>query len=136
MVAHQYEGVGAFVHSCKGVCSLFLFYAIPQCRSPPPSLKFRFSNFKNTEDIRMYYDLRESGLRIKKLRKQKGLTQEQLADKLNISTSNLGKLERGRQGLSIDLLIELSIFSMCLWTTYCLVVSCRQMLSKDKFTVC
>ena len=58
----------------------------------------------------MYYDLRESGLRIKKLRKQKGLTQEQLADKLNISTSNLGKLERGLQGLSIDLLIELSIF--------------------------
>ena len=58
----------------------------------------------------MYYDLKESGLRIKKLRKQKGLTQEQLADKLNISTSNLGKLERGLQGLSIDLLIELSIF--------------------------
>ena len=58
----------------------------------------------------MYYDLRESGLRIKKLRKQKGLTQEQLADKLNISTSNLGKLERGLQGLSIDLLIELYIF--------------------------
>ena len=110
MVAHQYEGAGAFAHSCKGVCSLFLFYADPQCRSPPPSLKFRFSNFKNTEDIGMYYDLRESGLRIKKLRKQKGLTQEQLADKLNISTSNLGKLERGLQGLSIDLLIELSIF--------------------------
>lgn len=58
----------------------------------------------------MYYDLKESGLRIKKLRKQKELTQEQLANKLNISTSNLGKLERGLQGLSIDLLIEISIF--------------------------
>lgn len=58
----------------------------------------------------MYYDLKESGLRIKKLRKKKELTQEQLANKLNISTSNLGKLERGLQGLSIDLLIELSIF--------------------------
>lgn len=57
MVAHQYEGAGAFAHSCKGVCSLVLFYADSQCRSPPPSLKFRFSNFKNTEDIRMYYDL-------------------------------------------------------------------------------
>lgn len=58
----------------------------------------------------MYYDLKESGLRIKKLRKKKELTQEQLANKLNISTSNLGKLERGLQGLSIDLLIEISIF--------------------------
>lgn len=29
---------------------------------------------------------------------------------MNISTSNLGKLERGLQGLSIDLLIEISIF--------------------------
>ena len=58
----------------------------------------------------MYYDLKESGLRIKKLRKKNELTQEQLANKLNISTSNLGKLERGLQGLSIDLLIEISIF--------------------------
>ena len=37
-------------------------------------------------------------------------TQEQLAEQLNISTSNLGKLERGLQGLSIDLLIEIGIF--------------------------
>ena len=58
----------------------------------------------------MYYDLKESGLRIKKLRKKNELTQEQLANKLNISTSNLGKLDRGLQGLSIDLLIEISIF--------------------------
>lgn len=58
----------------------------------------------------MYYDQKESGLRIQKLRKQKGLTQEQLAEKLNISTSNLGKLERGLQSISIDLLIEVAMF--------------------------
>lgn len=37
----------------------------------------------------MYYDQKESGKRIAALRKEKGLTQEQLAEKLNISTSTL-----------------------------------------------
>ena len=55
----------------------------------------------------MYFDSKECGRRIAKLRKERGLTQEQLAEKLNISTSNLGKLERGLQGLSIDLLVEI-----------------------------
>ena len=59
----------------------------------------------------MYYNLKESGLRIQKLRKQSGMTQEQLAAKMNTSISNLGKLERGLQGLSIDLLINLALFS-------------------------
>ncbi|MDD3221003.1 MAG: helix-turn-helix transcriptional regulator [Lachnospiraceae bacterium] len=58
----------------------------------------------------MYYDIKESGLRIKSLRRAKGLTQEQLADKLNISTSNLSKIEIGYSGMSIDLLIELALF--------------------------
>ena len=58
----------------------------------------------------MYYDQKESGKRIAKLRKERGLTQDQLAEKLNISTSNLGKLERGLQGISIDLLIEIGFF--------------------------
>lgn len=58
----------------------------------------------------MYYDQKESGKRIAKLRKERGLIQDQLAEKLNISTSNLGKLERGLQGVSIDLLIEIGFF--------------------------
>lgn len=47
------------------------------------------------EETDMYYDQKESGKRIAALRKKKGLTQEQLAEKLNISTSTLGKIERG-----------------------------------------
>lgn len=35
----------------------------------------------------MFYDQKDSGMRIAELRKQKGLTQEQLAEQLNISTS-------------------------------------------------
>ena len=58
----------------------------------------------------MYYDQKESGKRIAKLRKDKGLPQEQLADKLNISTDYIGKMENGRYGGSIDLLVEISEF--------------------------
>ena len=78
--------------------------------SSPLVLEFSISNFKNTEEIRMFYDLKESGARIQALRKQKGLTQEQLAEKLNINTNSLGKIERGLNGLSIDLLIEIGVF--------------------------
>lgn len=70
----------------------------------------------------MFYDQKDSGMRIAELRKQKGLTQEQLAEQLNISTSNLGKLERGLQGLSIDLLIEIGIF-FGVGTDYILLVA-------------
>ena len=58
----------------------------------------------------MYYDLKESGKRIQNLRKQRGLTQEELADRLNISTSNMSKIEIGYSGVSIDLLIEMAFF--------------------------
>ena len=57
----------------------------------------------------MYYDQKESGKRIAKLRKDKGLTQEQLAESLNISTDYVGKMENGRYGGSVDLL-EISEF--------------------------
>ena len=58
----------------------------------------------------MRYNPKECGKRIQSLRKLAGLTQEQLAEAVNISTSSLGKIERGIQGISIDLLIEFSIF--------------------------
>ena len=54
----------------------------------------------------MYYDLKETGKRILNLRKQKSITQEQLAEKLNISVSNLGKIETGYSGVSIDEVIK------------------------------
>ena len=44
----------------------------------------------------MYYNQKESGKRIAKLRKERGLTQDQLAEKLNISTSNSNRFRAGR----------------------------------------
>ena len=58
----------------------------------------------------MYYDPKESGRRIAALRKENGMTQEQFAERMNIGLSTLGKLERGLQKPSIDLLIEIAFF--------------------------
>ena len=56
----------------------------------------------------MNYDMEKCGLRIKQLRIKNKITQEQLADRLNITLSMLGKIERGQRGISIDLLIEIA----------------------------
>lgn len=50
----------------------------------------------------------EMGKRLKEKRKALGLTQEQLAEKLNISIKHYGGVERGIAGLSIENLVELS----------------------------
>lgn len=60
----------------------------------------------------MYYDPKECGKRIKELRVLHQLTQEQLSEKLNISTSMMSKLEQGTKSLSIDLAIEVSEYFM------------------------
>ena len=57
----------------------------------------------------MYYDLVESGKRIRKLRKQTGLTQEQLADLLGVALNTISRIEVGSRGISIDLAIELAV---------------------------
>lgn len=46
------------------------------------------------------------GIRLKKKRKLLKLTQEQMAEKLNISVKHYGSVERGQTGLSIENLIE------------------------------
>ena len=55
--------------------------------------------------------MNEIGLYIKKLRKEKGLTQQQLADKLNVSFQAVSKWETGETlpdtGLILDLCNEL-----------------------------
>lgn len=56
----------------------------------------------------MYYDVTESGKRISRLRKERGMTQEQLALELNISVETIGKIERGKRGISVDMLVLLA----------------------------
>lgn len=56
----------------------------------------------------MYFDNKEVGLRIKQLRKQHGLTQEELAEKVNITENHLYKVEAGQSAGSMDLIVELA----------------------------
>lgn len=46
------------------------------------------------------------GMRLKKKRKMLKLTQEQMAERLNVSIKHYGGVERGQAGLSIENLIE------------------------------
>lgn len=57
----------------------------------------------------MYYDLVESGKRIKALRKKHGLTQEKLAEQLGIAVNTVARIEIGNRGISVDLAIELAV---------------------------
>lgn len=54
------------------------------------------------------YKIEDSGHRIKSYRKKMQMTQEELADKIGISREYLGRIERGQNGISIDLAIILS----------------------------
>ncbi len=58
----------------------------------------------------MYYDPILVGKRIRELRIMKGVTQEQLAMKVSLTSDHIGRIEIGKRGCSIDLLIELSSY--------------------------
>lgn len=56
----------------------------------------------------MKYLLKKLGARIKEERKVRGLTQEQLAEKIEITPKYLSRLEGGQQSPSIETLIKLT----------------------------
>lgn len=56
----------------------------------------------------MSFDYTMIGRRIRQSREQKGLTQEHLAEKLNVSNAYISKIERGKTSISLDRLSEIS----------------------------
>lgn len=54
------------------------------------------------------FDYAALGERIRRARKQKHLTQEQLAEACDLSTAHIGHIERGTRALSIESLITIS----------------------------
>lgn len=58
----------------------------------------------------MQYDTKASGKRIKQLRQEMNLSQEQLAEKINVSQNMIAKIECGLRRPSVDFLIELAEF--------------------------
>ena len=65
-----------------------------RARSPPSVFDFATSQIQKHGGTKMYYDLVESGKRIKALRKKHGLTQEQLAERTGVSKSIISCYER------------------------------------------
>lgn len=54
----------------------------------------------------MYFNREDYGSRIRSLRKKRGLTQEQLAEKMNVSTPYIAKIETGKQTGPVELAAE------------------------------
>ncbi|MDE6385376.1 MAG: helix-turn-helix domain-containing protein, partial [Eubacterium sp.] len=46
------------------------------------------------------------GLRISRFRKEKNLTQQQLSEKINVSVNEISNLERGKNNLSYNTLLN------------------------------
>lgn len=57
--------------------------------------------------INMGFDYELIGSRIKKAREKKGFTQEQLAEKISLSSVHISNIERGRTKPSLDSLSDL-----------------------------
>lgn len=53
-------------------------------------------------------DYKQIGNQIRKFRKQKGLSQEELAEKVNISTTHMSHIETGNTKLSLPVLVDLA----------------------------
>ena len=56
----------------------------------------------------MYYTTKASGARIRELRIAKNLTQDDLAEHMNVSHGYISFIESGKRGCSVDVLIALS----------------------------
>ena len=57
-----------------------------------------------------YFDATEFAARLSTLRKAQGMTQEEMAEALNISLEHLSKMERGKRKPSIDLIIAMACY--------------------------
>ena len=60
-------------------------------------------------EVTTYYDTVATGHRIAQARKTAGYTQQQLAEILNMHKNNVSAVERGIRGVSLDVLMELSV---------------------------
>ena len=58
----------------------------------------------------MRFNRDDYGSRIRSLRKNRGLTQEQLAEKMNVSTPYIAKIENGKQTGPVELAVEFAEF--------------------------
>lgn len=70
------------------------------------------------------YNLAETGKRIKFIREKKGLTQQELAEHIYVVVDTIRKVEQGKRGMSIELLMEISS-TLCVSSDYLLGIDRR-----------
>lgn len=58
----------------------------------------------------MYFDANDFATRLQTLRKALGMTQEELAEALNVSLEHLSKMERGKRKPSIELIVTMACY--------------------------
>ncbi|MBS6396458.1 MAG: helix-turn-helix transcriptional regulator [Clostridiales bacterium] len=58
----------------------------------------------------MYFDSNDFATCLQTLRKTQGMTQEEMAEALNISLEHLSKMERGKRKPSIDLIVAMTCY--------------------------
>ena len=56
----------------------------------------------------MHFDQNAFGQRVKHFRNKRGLTLEQMSTALNISIDHLSRIELGKRGASIDLILDIA----------------------------
>lgn len=56
----------------------------------------------------MYFDQKAFGRRVQQLRKEHGITQEQMAERLSFDRPHLAKIETGARSCSFETLLEIS----------------------------
>ena len=89
-------------HIHSDLCGAFcLFDALCGVKSPFPLC--------SGKDFFMYFDPKDFGKRLQLARKEKGMTQQELADAISVVRDHIGRIERGDRVCSIDLLVELSL---------------------------
>ena len=65
-------------------------------------------------DERMYFNQSAFGKRVKEARKERGLSQAGMAERLNISTNHYGHMEQGIKGCSIAFCIIIGLINLVL----------------------
>ena len=59
------------------------------------------------------------GMRIKEIRRSKGLSQEQLAEKADINSKYLSRMERGTENPTLDMLLKLAnVLEIEIWEMF------------------
>jgi DNA-binding XRE family transcriptional regulator len=87
-----------------------LFYRHGLLSSPScGSFDFPSTGSRRRKGDFMKYDTRETGARIRDMRTKLGLTQEQMAEELNVSPKHIGNIETGTRSASIDLLVDIAL---------------------------